>query len=206
MDFYRDRVYPWLVGAFGDPAPIQAVRRELLQEARGVVLEIGIGPGANLPHYDRTRVTKLFALEPNEAMVRLARERCRGIGIDVEFLGLPGERIPLGDASVDCVVSTFTLCTIPGVDHALQGIGRVLKPGGRLIFLEITAASDARLRRWQQRWEPTFHRLFGGLFLTRDIPDLLRSAGFVIGRLESGSMSRFPRSWSHCCWGNAARE
>jgi ubiquinone/menaquinone biosynthesis C-methylase UbiE len=203
MGFYRSGVYPWLVSVFGDPAPIQAARRKLLSAADGVVLEVGIGAGANLPHYDRTRVTKLFGLEPNRAMLRRAKQRTRGIGIDVEFLDLPGERIPLGDASIDCVVSTFTLCTISGVDQALRGIRRVLKPGGGLLFLEISVAADAGIRRWQHRWEPTFHRLFEGLYLTRDIPELLGDAGFVVSKLETGSMSRFPRSWSHCCWGTA---
>src|SRR5262245_41694382 len=202
-DFYRDRAYPKLVSAFGDPAPIRALRRSLVPEASGVVLEIGVGPGANLPHYDRSRVTKLFALEPNPSMVRLAEARSRSLGMAVEFLDLPGERIPLGDASVDWVVSTFTLCTIPGLNAALHGIRRVLKPGGHLLFLEITAAADASVRRWQRMWEPVHYRLFAGLFLTRDIPELLREAGFSIGRLESGSMSSFPRSWSHCCWGVA---
>ena len=125
MGFYRDRVYSRLVSTFGDPPPIQALRRRLLAEASGTILEIGVGPGVNFAHYDRSRVTKLHALEPNAGMVALAERRRRGMTLNVEFLGLPGERIPLPGASVDTVVSTFTLCTIPGVEEAIRGVTRV---------------------------------------------------------------------------------
>jgi ubiquinone/menaquinone biosynthesis C-methylase UbiE len=204
MLFYRDHVYPHLVRILGDPAPIQGVRRPLLSEARGVVLEIGVGPGVNFNYYDPAKVTKLYALEPNATMVRLADRRRRGTALDIEFLGLPGERIPLADGTIDAVVSTFTLCTIPGVEEAIRGIRRVLKPSGRLIFFEIAASPDPRVRRWQERWEPIHHRLFEGLYLTRDIAALLRHASFEITTFETGCMARFPKSWSHCCWGVAA--
>ena len=203
MGFYRDRVYPQLVQRLGDPPPIQRLRRKLLAEAHGAVLEIGVGPGVNFAHYDPDKVSKLYALEPNTEMVRLAESRRPGTRLDVEFLGLPGERIPLADASVDTVVSTFTLCTIPGVEEAIRGVKRVLKPGGRLIFFEISTSSDPRIRRWQGRWEPIHRRLFEGLYLTRDVPGLLQEAGFSMATVETGCMSRFPKSWSHCCWGVA---
>jgi ubiquinone/menaquinone biosynthesis C-methylase UbiE len=206
VGFYRERVYPRLVSGFGDPPPIQDLRRKLLPQATGQTLEIGVGPGVNFAYYDPAKVTKLYALEPNEEMVRLAEARRHGTRLDIEFLGLPGERIPLADASVDTVVSTFTLCTIPGVEEALQGVRRVLRPGGRLIFFEITVSPDARIRRWQRRWEPIHYRLFEGLYLTRDIPSLIRHAGFAIISVETGSMAPFPRSWSHCSWGVAVAE
>jgi ubiquinone/menaquinone biosynthesis C-methylase UbiE len=202
MTFYRDTVYPALVSKFGDPAPIRARRRGLLAEARGDVLEIGAGPGVNFPHYLPDRVRKLYALEPNAGMVRRAERQ--QTAMDVEFLGLPGERIPLPDESVDTVVSTFTLCTIPGISDALHGIGRVLRPDGRLIFYEISVSPEDKVRRWQRRWEPTHRAMFAGLYLTRDIPLLLTQAGFRIERVETGYVARFPKSWSHCCWGTAA--
>ena len=204
MGFYKERVYPLLVSRLGNPAPIQRLRRMILPSAHGAVLEIGVGPGVNFSYYDRHRVSKLYALEPNPAMIRLAERRRRGSELDIEFLDLPGERIPLADGSVDTVVSTFTLCTIPGVAEALRGIGRVLKAGGKLIFFEIGASPDARVRRWQERWEPIHHWLFEGLYLTRDIPSLLQQAGFEIERLETGCVASFPKSWSHCCWGTAS--
>jgi len=116
-------------------------------------------------------------------------------------LTLPRERIPLEDGSVDTVVSTFTLCTIPALGEALAGMARVLKPGGTLLFLENSVATDPQVRRWQRRWEPIHHRVFEGLFLTRDIPALVAGAGFQIERLERLYLSRFPKSWTHCSWG-----
>jgi ubiquinone/menaquinone biosynthesis C-methylase UbiE len=206
MGFYRHQVYPRLVNGLGDPAPIRHRRRQLLREARGTVLEIGVGSGANFPHYDAARVDKIYALEPNPGMVQLAERCLRRTALTVEFLGVPGERIPLADACVDTVVSTFTLCTIPGVVDALRDVHRVMKPAGRLIFLEISISPDPRVRRWQRRWEPLHHALFDGLFLTRDIPSLLKVTGFSIESVDNGYMARFPKSWAHCCWGSAIRD
>jgi SAM-dependent methyltransferase len=122
MSFYRDHVYPHLVRTLGDPKPIQTIRQRLVPLAQGTVLEIGVGPGMNFVHYDPTKVTKVYALEPNPGMIRMAEQLCRRTELDIEFLDLPGERIPLADGSVDTVVSTFTLCTIPGVVKAIRGI------------------------------------------------------------------------------------
>jgi SAM-dependent methyltransferase len=205
MGFYRDRIYPQLVSALGDPAPIRDRRRQLLPQARGTVLE-GVGSGANFGHYDPGRVDKIYALEPNPGMVRLAERRLRRTALIVEFLALPGERIPLADACVDTVVSTFTLCTIPGIVEALRGAHRVMKPTARLIFFEISASPDLRVRQWQRRWEPLQHALFAGLFLTRDIPSLLEASGFSIECMDRGYMARFPKCWAHCCWGTAVRD
>jgi ubiquinone/menaquinone biosynthesis C-methylase UbiE len=136
-------------------------------------------------------------------MLRLAEAERRRTGVHVQFL--PGERIPLDDGTVDTVVSTFTLCTIPAVEEALRSIARVLNPAGRLIFLESNVAADRRVQRWQRRWEPIHRRVFGGLYLTRDIPGLLVSTGFRIERIEQLYLSSFPKSWAHCCWGTAIR-
>ena len=160
MAFYRDRVYPAIVKALGDPEPIRAVRKRLIPRATGIVLEIGVGPGANFEHYDAGRVKRLYALEPNPGMVRYAERQCVGTGLDVSFLGLPGERIPLEDAAVDTVVSTFTLCTIPGVVDALKGIRRVLKAEGRFLFFEHGRSPDAPVRRWQRLSEPLTRLVF----------------------------------------------
>lgn len=148
---------------------------------------------------------KLYALEPNPGMIRLAERQRRKTRLDVEFLDLPGERIPLDDHAVDCVVSTFTLCTIPGIEEALRGIARVLRPGGRLIFFELGLAPDPAVQRWQRRLEPVFYRLFQGLFLTRAIPALIQDAGFQIEQMEAGYIASFPKSSSYCWWGIAVR-
>ena len=204
MPFYRDHVYPQLVRVLGDPPPIHAVRQRIVGWAEGTVLEIGVGPGVNFAHYDPAKVAKIYALEPNPQMVRLAeRQRSGRTDLDIEFLGLPGERIPLEDDSVDTVLSTFTLCTIPGVLEALRGVERVLKPEGKLIFFEHGLSPEPRIRRWQERTEPLTRWLFEGCHVTRDIPSLLEQSGFRIQQVEKGYLARFPRAWTYCWWGTA---
>src|SRR6266567_3753396 len=147
MPFYRDHIYPRLVSALGDPKPIREVRQRMIPLAQGEVLEIGVGPGVNFVLYDPKKVSKVYALEPNPGMIRLA-EQHRRTELNVEFLDLPGERIPLEDGSVDTVVSTFTLCTIPGVAEALRGMGRVLKAGRQVHLFRtraLTRSSGATL-------------------------------------------------------------
>ena len=203
MPFYRDTVYPHLVDKLGDPPPIKKIRQQMIPLAQGNVLEIGVGSGANFVHYDAARVNKLYALEPNPGMIRLAGRQQRKTKLNIEFIGLPGERIPLQDGSVDTVVSTFTLCTIPGILEAVRGLARVLKPGGKLIFFELGLSPDREVQRWQKRLEPLQHWLFQGLYLTRDIPSLIVQGGFEIEQIESGYLSQFPKSLSYCWWGTA---
>jgi SAM-dependent methyltransferase len=203
MSFYKDRIYPYLVDTLGDPAPILKVRHQLIPMAQGKVLEIGAGSGANFVHYDPSKVSRLYALEPNPGMIHLAKRQQRKTKLNIEFIDLPGERIPLEDDSVDTVVSTFTLCTIPGIMDAIQGIARVLKPTGKLIFFELGLSPDPEVQRWQKRLEPLQHWLFQGLYLTRDIPALLVQSGFQIEQIETGYLAQFPKSLSYCCWGTA---
>ena len=202
MSLYRDRIYPYLVSRIGDPKPIRDLRRKVIPNAGGIVLEVGSGAGANFPHYDPVRVTKLYALEPNPGMIALSEPQ-RPANLTIEYLELPGERIPLQDASVDCVVSTFTLGTIPDVLSALRGIRRVLRPNGKLIFLELGLSPEAAVQRWQKLWEPAAHWLLEGLHLTLDIPSLLMESGFQIENLETNYLAAFPKSWTFCSWGTA---
>jgi ubiquinone/menaquinone biosynthesis C-methylase UbiE len=168
------------------------------------VLEIGVGPGVNFPHYDLARVGKLYALEPNPGMIRLAERQRRQTELDIAFLSFPGEDIPLEDSTVDTVVSTFTLCTIPGVEQAIRGIRRVLRPSGNFIFFEHGRAPDPRVRRWQQWSEPIPRLLFEGCHVTRDIPPLIEHGGFRIDQMERAYLARFPKAWTHCWWGAAS--
>lgn len=205
MPFYAVVVYPYLVKMLGDPKTIREVRQRIVPLAHGAVLEIGAGAGANFVHYDAARVRKLYALEPNPGMIRLAeRERAR-LKLAAEFLDCPGERIPLEDSSVDAIVSTFALCTIANVADAIEEIGRVLKPGGKLIFFEIGASPDARVRRWQEWWEPAHRWLFEGLSLSRDIPALLAQGNLIVSQIESEYLTPFPKSWAYAYWGTAIR-
>src|SRR5467141_462655 len=205
MPFYRDHVYPHLVGMLGNPKPVQRIRQQLVPLAQGKVLEIGVGPGVNFVHYDPAKVSKVYALEPNPGMIPRAEQQGRRT-LDIEFLDLPGERIPLADASVDTVVSTFTLCTIPGVVEAIRGIGRGVKRGGQFIFFEHGLSPDANIRRWQERTEPLFKWAFEGCHVTRDIPLLIKQGGFKIEQLDTAYLAPFPKSGSYFLWGVARPE
>ena len=183
--FYQNRVYPHLVRWLGSPKPILDLRKQLMPLAQGIVLEIGAGSGANFAHYDPAVVTVLYALEPNATMIQLAEVERRRTKVKVQFLDAPGEHIPLQDGTVDTVVSTFTLCTIPAVEEAIRSIARVLKPRGKIVFLENSIAPDPHVQRWQKWWEPIHHRVFEGLYLTRDIPALLAAGGLRVDQMLS---------------------
>jgi ubiquinone/menaquinone biosynthesis C-methylase UbiE len=206
MSFYRDRLYPHIVTVLGNPKPIQKIRQQIIPLAQGTVLEVGVGPGVNFAYYDLTKVSKIYALEPNPGMVVRAENQRHRTKLDIEFLDLPGEQIPLPDSSVDTVVSTFTLCTIPGVADAIRGIGRVLRPGGRFLFFEHGLSPDIRVRRWQERTEPFFQWAFEGCHVTRHIPTLIEEGGFRVERMETGYLARFPKSGSYYFWGVACME
>jgi ubiquinone/menaquinone biosynthesis C-methylase UbiE len=203
MPFYRDYVYPHLVDILGDPPPIRKIRQQIIPLAEGQVLEIGAGSGANFLHYDPTRVSKLYALEPNVGMIQLAERQRDKTELIIEYLDLPGEHIPLEDNTVDTVVSTFTLCTIPGIVDAIQGIARVLKPEGKFMFFELGLSPDPSVQRRQKQLEPIYGWLFQGLYLTRDIPALITQSGFQINEMEAGYLARFPKSSSYAWWGTA---
>ncbi len=175
----------------------------IIPRAEGTVLENGVGPGVNFAHYDPATVNKIYALEPNQGMIRLAESQRQQTKLDVEFLDLPGERIPLDDGTIDTVVSTFTMCTIPGVAEAIRGIRRVLKPCGKLIFFEHGLSPDPEVRRWQERLEPFGRRAFEGCHLTRHIPTLLAEGGLQIDEVEEAYLAPFPKARTYCWWGTA---
>lgn len=180
MGFYDERILPHLINCACSTKPNRKQREKVVPLATGDVLEIGIGSGLNLPHYDRSKVRKIWGLEPSEGMRRKAARRVAASGLDVEFIDLPGEEIPLDADSVDTVLVTYTLCTIPDAVAALEGMRRVLKPGGQLIFCEHGMAPDEKVRRWQDRLNPGWSRIAGGCNMNRDIPALLAEGGFEI--------------------------
>jgi ubiquinone/menaquinone biosynthesis C-methylase UbiE len=136
-------------------------------------------------------------------MIRLAERQKHRTKLKIEFLGLPGERVPLEASSIDTVVSTFTLCTIANIMDALGEVARVLKPDGRVLFFELGLSPDHKVQRWQRILEPIHHWLFQGLYLTRDIPATIRKAGFHIEQMEKGYLAAFPKSSSYAWWGMA---
>ena len=193
MGLYERYICPHLSKVVNQGKALQPMRHRVVSKAQGVVLEIGVGTGSNFPHFDPAKVTKLYALEPAPGMLKLARREAVGQPFPIEFLDLPGERIPLEDHSVDTVLTTFTLCTIPEVVTALRGMTRVLRPGGELLFCEHGEAPDANVQRWQRRLEPIHGFIFPGCHLTRRIPDLIEQGGFEIRKIEQEYAAGFPR-------------
>ncbi len=172
-------------------------RARALEGARGRVLELGFGAGHNLPHYGE-EVEELLAVEPVLLNRKLAAKRVAAAPVPVQWIGLEGESIPLEDASVDTVTTTWTLCTIPDLARALAEARRVLRPDGRLLFLEHGRYPDPRIARWQDRLNGIQKFCFGGCHLNRKIDDEIRAAGFRIEELENYSMQG-PRilSWMY---------
>lgn len=200
--WYERHVLPYLIDLACGIGPVQKQREKVVPLAAGRVLEIGIGTGLNLPHYDRARVERVIGLDPGMEMHRLARKRLQETGLSVELVGLSAERIPYDDASFDCVLVTFSLCTIPDPVAALCEMRRVLKPGGKLIFCEHGRAPDASVARWQDRLTPVWSRFAGGCHLNRDIPALLAEAGFRCETLETMYLPG-PRPLTYNYWGTA---
>jgi ubiquinone/menaquinone biosynthesis C-methylase UbiE len=184
MGWYDRYVLPRVIQLACSSADVEQQRALVVPEAEGRVLEVGMGPGLNLPFYDRERVEVVWAAEPNEAMHSLAADRIAESGLDVRWLGVGAEALPLDDDSVDTVVLTYTLCSIPDWETALAEIRRVLRPGGRLLFSEHGEAPDEAVRTWQHRVDPVWTRLAGGCHITRPIPQLIESAGFLMERLD----------------------
>lgn len=201
-DWYERHVLPYLIDLACGVGPVTRQRAKVVPQAAGRVLEIGIGTGLNLPHYDAARVERIIGLDPGTEMHRLARKRLQATGLHVELVGLSAERIPYDDASFDCVLVTFSLCTIPDPVAALREMRRVLKPGARLLFCEHGRAPDASVARWQDRLTPVWSRFAGGCHLNRDIPALIREAGFTLEDLQTMYLPG-PRPLTYNYWGSA---
>ncbi|WP_328716431.1 class I SAM-dependent methyltransferase [Halomonas elongata] len=193
MSFYENRVLPHLLHLACGNKVIERQRAALVPEAQGRVLEVGMGSGLNLPHYDPRRVELVWGLEPSAGMRHKARRDVADAPFEVRWLDLPGEEIPLETDSVDTVVLTYTLCTIPDWHRALEQIRRVLKPNGRLLFCEHGMAPDEAVRQWQDRADPWWGRMAGGCHLNRAIPDLIERTGFGIQDLEAGYLPKVPK-------------
>jgi ubiquinone/menaquinone biosynthesis C-methylase UbiE len=202
MGLYDTYVLPHLIGLACGTGDVTKQRKKVVPRACGRVLEVGMGPGLNLPFYDRSRVEFVWGLEPSGGMRRKAAGALAATDLDVRWLDLPGEEIPLDDDSVDTVVLTYTLCTIPDWERALGQMRRVLKPDGRMLFSEHGEAPDEAVRIWQHRIDPFWTRVAGGCHITRPIPQLIESAGFEFDELESTYLPG-PKIASYHSWGVA---
>ena len=203
MGFYDKHILPKVLNWTCGMKPVQMQRQKVVPLAEGCVLEIGIGSGLNLPYYDPEKIERVIGLDPAEEMLTYAKRKSESVPFTVEYLALQDESIPLEPESVDTVLVTYTLCTIPDPLAALAGMRRVLKPGGRLIFCEHGKAPDEAVRRWQDRLNPLWGRLGGGCNLNRDIPALIGAAGFGIDNLETMYLPSTPRFAGFNYWGTA---
>lgn len=183
MAFYTDQVFPRIMNRAMNTAHTREIRARVCRDLAGEVLEIGFGSGLNLPHLPPS-VRRLHAVDPSVGGARLATTRISESPVPVELAGLDGQDLPFPDASMDAALSTWTLCSIPDAGRALREVRRVLRPGGRLHFVEHGRAPDEGVRRWQDRLNPVQRRIGCGCNLDRDIPALVRAAGFEVERLD----------------------
>jgi ubiquinone/menaquinone biosynthesis C-methylase UbiE len=202
MSFYEDRVLPHLINCACSTNPNKKQREKIVHLAEGDVLEVGIGSGLNLPYYSKERVRKIWGLEPSQGMRRKAQPLVDKSGLDVEFIDLPGEEIPLEANSVDTVLITYTLCTIPDAVTALEGMRRVLKPGGTLLYCEHGVAPDENVRKWQNRLNRPWSKFAGGCNMNRDIVGLIEEGGFEVTNDERMYIPG-PRILNYNFWGSA---
>ena len=205
MGFYSDKVVPRLVTCACGTKPILKQREKVVPEARGRVLEIGMGAGHNLPYYRAEQVERIVGIDPCSTSWALAQPRATSLGVPLEFIEGSAESIPLPDEEFDTVLMTYSLCTIPDAQAALQEMRRVLKPGGRLVFCEHGEAPDASVARWQQRVNPLWRKLLGGCNLNRPIARWISDAGFSISALDQMYLPGTPRIAGFNVWGSAER-
>ena len=170
---WPDFISPYIINLACGVKPIRFQRTKIVPKATGVVLEIGFGSGLNLPFYDGDKVQRLIGIDPSEGMQRLGRERIEETDFEVECINADAGDIPVETGTVDTVVCTYTLCTVPEPEEALKEMNRILKVGGKLLFCEHGEAPDVRVRRFQRRMEPLWKIVAGGCHLTRNIEKLI---------------------------------
>ncbi len=185
MQFYDKHILPWLTHKICSLSPARQQREKVVPFAKGRILEIGVGSGLNLPFYNRDKVSHLYGLDPSPEMWAQSRIDQQKLGFPFELLQAVAEAIPLEQNSIDSIVMTYTLCSIPAVSAALAEMRRVLKPDGRLFFTEHGLAPDENIRRRQNRFNPLWNKFSGGCNLNRNIPGLLQENNFNFEKLES---------------------
>ena len=185
--------------------PINYQREKIVPLAEGMVLDIGIGSGLNIPYYDKSKIDHLYGLDPSIELLNLAKSLAKKNELEIEFLECGAEAIPLPNDSIDTVVITYTLCTIPDTQLSNKEIMRVLKPNGKLLFCEHGLAPDINIAKWQKRINPIWNKIAGGCNLNRDIPKLIRSSGFKISNMEEMYLPSTPKFAGYNYWGVAKK-
>ncbi|HEV8333699.1 MAG TPA: class I SAM-dependent methyltransferase [Steroidobacteraceae bacterium] len=201
MSFYNDRILPHVINLAMRQRELRQYRDRVISGAHGRVLEIGIGSGLNLPLY-RSPASEILGLEPAPRLIAMAQRPASRCTLPVRFIEASAESIPLDRHSIDTVVTTWTLCSIPQVALALSEMRRVLRPGGQLLFVEHGRAPEEGVRKWQERLTPAWKHIGGGCHLNRPIRELVERAGFAIQQIETGYM-KGPRPMSFMYEGRA---
>jgi len=204
VSFYHHHIFPRVLDLVMSSRRLHEPRDRTLAPARGRILEIGFGTGRNLRHYPPT-VKRIEAIDPDTDLDRLSMPRIASAAIEVDFHHLDAAHLPFEEARFDTVVSTFTLCSIPDVVHALGEVRRVLKPGGQFLFLEHGRAPDPAIARWQDRLNPAWMPLAGGCHLNRPMRELVEDAGLALGPVQNYYLKRAPRFVGYMIEGIATR-
>ena len=205
MGFYDKYILPKFLNCACGSKPINYQRDKIVPLAEGVVLDIGIGSGLNIPFYDKSKINQLYGLDPSEELLKIAKPLAKKNEFEIEFLQCSAEAIPLPDNSVDSVLITYTMCTIPDVKLSNSEIMRVLKPEGRLLFCEHGLAPDRNIAKWQRKINPIWTKIAGGCNLNRDIPKLITSSGFKILNMEEMYLPSTPKFAGYNYWGVAKK-
>ena len=203
MSLYGKYILPKLLNSCCSNPPMVYQRKKVVPLAEGDVLEVGIGSGLNLPFYDKSKINKLWGLDPSEELNKMAADVANEEKMEVDFIISGAEEIPLPDNKVDTVILTYTMCTIPDVDLANEEIKRVLKPEGKLIFCEHGISPDESIYKWQKRINPIWKRIAGGCNLHRNIPEIIESSGFNIEEIDTMYLPSTPKFAGYNYWGFA---
>ena len=183
--------------------PINYQRKKVVPLAKGVVLEVGIGSGLNIPFYNKNNIEKIIGLDPSEELNVLAKKVANDNGIEIDFLINSAEDISLPDNSVDTILITYTLCTIPNLNKSMSEMKRVLKSDGKFIFCEHGIAPDINIIKWQSRINPIWGIFFGGCNINRNIPKIISDGGFNITNINQMYLPSTPKIVGYNYWGEA---
>lgn len=205
LSFYDKYILPKFLNCACGSKPINYQREKIVPLAEGTVLDVGIGSGLNIPYYNKSKIKCLYGLDPSIELLNLAKSLAKKNELEIEFLECGAEAIPLPNDSIDTVVITYTLCTIPDTQLSNQEIMRVLKPNGKLLFCEHGLAPDINIAKWQKRINPIWNKIAGGCNLNRDIPNLIRSSGLKISNMEEMYLPSTPKFAGYNYWGVAKK-
>lgn len=205
MGLYATQIFPQLMDWVMARPAFSQLREALLQLASGEVLEIGFGTGLNLRHYPTT-ITRLSIVDPATLLPAKVARRMAAAPYPIQTTHVTAENLPFPDRQFETVVSTWTLCTIPDPVLALREVGRVLKPGGRFLFLEHGRSDDRTIAVWQDRLNPIQNVMGCGCHLNRQIDRLITQSGLTIARLDRFNMQGVPRLVGEMYQGTATKQ